>query len=109
MQEHWLSVEESAAHLGASRDTIYKWLVRMDVPAPNVARVWGFHTSEVDTRVRAGRTARIHPASRPLLTPRMASGSSTTTANVRWQFGVPPKENATVRLFVGKAEPSLVA
>ncbi len=29
--------------------------------------------------------------------------------DVRWQFGVPPKENATVRLFVGKAEPSLVA
>ncbi len=40
MQEHWLSVEESVAHLGVSRGTIYKWLVPQKIPAHKLGS-WG--------------------------------------------------------------------
>ena len=56
MQEHWLSVEESAAHLGVSRDTIYKWLVPKNMPAHRVGSLWKFLPSgvvTVPTRTRA--------------------------------------------------------
>ena len=56
MQEHWLSVEESAAHLGVSRDTIYKWLVRQNMPAHKAGRLWKFlpfGVATVPTRTRA--------------------------------------------------------
>ena len=49
MQEHWLSVEESAAHLGVSRDTIYKWLVPKNMPAHRVGSLWKFLPSGVVT------------------------------------------------------------
>ncbi|MEI6568695.1 MAG: excisionase family DNA-binding protein [Verrucomicrobiota bacterium] len=49
MQEHWLSVEESAAHMGVSRDTIYKWLVPKNMPAHEVGSLWKFRPSGVVT------------------------------------------------------------
>ena len=57
MQEHWLSVEESAAHLGVSRDTIYKWLVRKLAPAQKVSSPWKFLPSGGGTWVRLGQPA----------------------------------------------------
>lgn len=58
MYERWLSTEEIAAHLGANRDTIYKWLVRKKIPAPKMGRLWKFLASEVDVWVKAGQAAR---------------------------------------------------
>ncbi len=59
MQERWLSVEEIAAHLGVSRDTIYKWLTRKKMPAHKVGSLWKFLASEVDAWVKAGKAAQI--------------------------------------------------
>lgn len=54
MTERWLSVEEIAAHLGISRDTVYKWIGRKELPAHKIGRLWKFRVDEVDAWVRAG-------------------------------------------------------
>ncbi|MDR3607608.1 MAG: helix-turn-helix domain-containing protein [Oligoflexia bacterium] len=56
-EERWLSVEEIAAHLGVSKETIYRWLDRGKVPAHRVGRLWKFKATEVDQWVvRGGAT-----------------------------------------------------
>jgi excisionase family DNA binding protein len=52
MQDRWLSVEEIAVYLGVSRDTIYSWVGKTDLPAHKVGRLWKFKTSEIDAWVR---------------------------------------------------------
>ena len=56
MQERCLSAGDTAAHLGVSRDTIYKWLVPKNMPAHRVGSLWKFLPSgvvTVPTRTRA--------------------------------------------------------
>jgi excisionase family DNA binding protein len=54
IEERWLSVEEIAAYLGMSKDSIYR---RIDkgFPAHKVGRLWKFKTDEVDRWVRSGK------------------------------------------------------
>lgn len=54
MDDRWLSVDEICAHLGISRDTIYKWIDRKGMPAHRVGRLWKFKKAEIDEWVRAG-------------------------------------------------------
>jgi excisionase family DNA binding protein len=54
MDDRWLSVDEICAHLGISRDTVYKWIDRKGMPAHRVGRLWKFMKAEVDEWVRAG-------------------------------------------------------
>ena len=54
MDDRWLSVDEICAHLGISRDTVYKWIDKKDMPAHRVGRLWKFKKAEVDEWVRAG-------------------------------------------------------
>lgn len=50
----WLSVEEIGAHLGVSKETIYRWLEKKKIPAHRVGRLWKFKTHEVDQWVIEG-------------------------------------------------------
>jgi excisionase family DNA binding protein len=59
MEERWLSVDEIAAHLGVSRDTVYKWIARKQLPGHKVGKLWKFTTSEVDEWVRSGGAADV--------------------------------------------------
>lgn len=52
--ERWLSVEEIAAHLGISKETIYRWLEKEKIPAHRMGRLWKFKASEVDQWVKDG-------------------------------------------------------
>jgi excisionase family DNA binding protein len=54
MDVRWLSVEEIARHLGVSRDTVYKWIERKNLPGHKIGRLWKFSVQEVDDWVRAG-------------------------------------------------------
>ena len=54
MDDRYLSVDEICAHLGISRDTVYKWIDRKGMPAHRVGRLWKFRKDEVDDWVRAG-------------------------------------------------------
>jgi excisionase family DNA binding protein len=62
MQERWLSVDEIAAHLGASPDWIHKWLTRKNMPAHKVGRLWKFLASDVDAWVKGGKAAQVEPS-----------------------------------------------
>ena len=52
--EPWVSVDQIAEHLGVTRDSIYRWIDRKNLPAHRVGRLWKFQLSEVDDWVRAG-------------------------------------------------------
>ncbi len=52
--EPWFSVEEIAAHLGVSKETIYRWLERETIPAHRMGKLWKFKPREVDTWVAEG-------------------------------------------------------
>ena len=57
MSEPWASVEEIADHLGVSKDTVYAWIAKRDLPAHRVGRLWKFQRAEIDGWVRTGHAA----------------------------------------------------
>ncbi len=54
MTDRWLSVDEITEHLGVSKDTIYAWIAKRNMPAHKVGRLWKFQKAEVDAWVKAG-------------------------------------------------------
>ena len=57
MSDRWLSVEEIAEHLGVSKDTIYAWISRRNMPSHRIGRFWKFKTDEIDAWARSGGAA----------------------------------------------------
>ena len=56
-KESWVKVEEIAAHLGVSKDTIYRWIDERDLPAHKVGRLYRFKVSEIDSWVTKSATS----------------------------------------------------
>lgn len=54
MTDRWLSVEEIAEYLGVSKDTVYAWITKREMPAHRIGRLWKFKAHEVDEWVRSG-------------------------------------------------------
>ena len=54
MDDRWLSVDEIANHLGIKRDTVYRWIDRVGMPAHRMGRLWRFKKNEVDEWVKQG-------------------------------------------------------
>ena len=52
--EKWMSVDEIAAYLGISKESVYKWLEKRKIPAHRIGKLWKFQPSEVDDWVRKG-------------------------------------------------------
>jgi len=52
--EKWLSVEGIADYLGVSKETIYRWLDRGNIPAHRIGKLWKFKPREVDAWVISG-------------------------------------------------------
>jgi excisionase family DNA binding protein len=48
VEERWVGVEDVAAHLGVSRDSVYRWIETRDLPARRVGRLLRFKLSEID-------------------------------------------------------------
>lgn len=57
MSDRWVSVEEIAEYLGVSKDTVYGWIAKKDMPAHKVGRLWKFKTDEVDDWGRCGKAS----------------------------------------------------
>lgn len=55
--EPWLSADQTAAHLGVTKDTVYTWIAKKARPAHKIGRLWKFQASEVDGWVRTGAAA----------------------------------------------------
>ncbi len=74
-EERWRSVDEIAAHLGVSRETVYRWIGGKRLPAHRIGKFWKFKIAEVDAWVRSGSTDDVM-ASRPVAarTKRAAGG-----------------------------------
>lgn len=54
MDSRWLSVEEIGEYLGVSKDTVYAWISKRNMPAHRIGRFWKFKPDEVDEWVRSG-------------------------------------------------------
>jgi excisionase family DNA binding protein len=59
MSDRWLSVEEIAEYLGVSKDTVYAWISKRNMPSHRIGRLWKFKSEEVDEWVRSGGAADI--------------------------------------------------
>ena len=57
--DRWYSVNEIAAHLGISIDTVYRWIEHKGLPAHRIGRLWKCKLAEVDAWVRAGGSAEL--------------------------------------------------
>jgi excisionase family DNA binding protein len=57
MSTRWLSVEQIAVYLGVSKDTVYAWISKREMPAHRIGRLWKFKAEEVDEWVRSGGAA----------------------------------------------------
>jgi excisionase family DNA binding protein len=55
--ERWYSVDEIAAHLGVSRETVYRWIDHKGLPAHRIGKFWKLKVTEVDAWARTGPTA----------------------------------------------------
>ncbi len=62
-KDRWLSVEEIAAHLGLSKETVYRWLDKKKIPAHRIGKLWKFRVSEVDAWIiRGGASIELNSA-----------------------------------------------
>lgn len=52
MTEPWVSADVIADHLGVTKDSIYAWIAKKDMPAHRVGRLWKLKVTEVDAWVR---------------------------------------------------------
>ncbi len=52
-EERWVGVEDVAKHLGVNKDSVYRWIDKMGLPAHRVGRLLRFRISEIDDWVRA--------------------------------------------------------
>lgn len=55
--EKWSTLKEVQKYLGVGRDTTLQWIVKRNIPAYKVGRLWKFKPSEVDDWIRFGGAA----------------------------------------------------
>lgn len=55
-KEKWSSLENIAEHLGVSKDTIYRWIAKKQMPATKIGRQWKFKLSEVEAWIKNGKS-----------------------------------------------------
>jgi excisionase family DNA binding protein len=53
-EERWVGVEDVAKRLDVNKDSVYRWIEKMGLPAHRVGRLFRFKISEVDEWVRTG-------------------------------------------------------
>ena len=53
-EERWVDVDQVAAHVDVTKETIYRWIDKRGFPAHKAGRLLRFKISEVDEWVRQG-------------------------------------------------------
>jgi len=59
IQERWVGVDDVATHLGVNKDSVYRWIEKMGLPAHRVGRLFRFKLSEIDEWVHAGGSREV--------------------------------------------------
>lgn len=54
VEERWVGVEDVASHLGVNKDSVYRWIEKMSLPAHRLGRLFRFKLSEIDEWVKSG-------------------------------------------------------
>lgn len=57
VNESWVGINEAAAHLGVTKDTIRNWIKRTDIPAHKIGKLWKFKLSDLDEWVKSEKSA----------------------------------------------------
>lgn len=55
--ENWIGIEDAAAYLGVTKDTIRNWIKKTDIPAHKIGKLWKFKKTELDEWVMSGKSA----------------------------------------------------
>lgn len=64
VEDRWVSAEEVAAHLGVTKDSVYRWVDSKGLPGHRVGRLLRFKLAEVDEWVRRGGVAQARTPKR---------------------------------------------
>jgi excisionase family DNA binding protein len=70
--EHWVGVDDVAAHLGVRKDSVYRWIDGRGLPARKIGKLWKLKLSEVDAWVQAAGSRapdELHPPHRGVAAP----------------------------------------
>lgn len=62
MEDRWLSVDEITTYFGVSKDTVYNWIKKKNMPAHKIGRLWKFKRDEVDEWAKSGGAADKSPS-----------------------------------------------
>jgi len=54
--EKWSSLKEITEYLGASRESVFKWIENKGMPAHKLGKLWKFKISEVDEWIISGKS-----------------------------------------------------
>lgn len=55
--EKWSSLKKITEYLGASRESVFKWIEHKGMPDHKLGKLWKFKISEVDEWIRSGAAA----------------------------------------------------
>ena len=55
--ENWIGIDEAAAHLGVTKETVRNFLKKANIPAHKIGKKWKFKISELDQWVKSGKSA----------------------------------------------------
>lgn len=64
--EPWVSVDVVAAHIGVTKDSVYRWIASKGLPAHRIGKLWKFKLSEVDNWVRADGAKEARARAKPV-------------------------------------------
>jgi excisionase family DNA binding protein len=57
--ESWVNLEEIAAHIGVSKDTIRVWIKKGTIPHSRAGKQYKFKISEIDEWLKSGEAAKF--------------------------------------------------
>ncbi len=55
--DNWIGIEEAAAYMDVTKETIRNWIKKTDIPAYKIGKLWKFQKSELEEWIKSGKSA----------------------------------------------------